>query len=125
MHGPGARPVSYVTYWAFFMSQEADLETLGGVIRDFATGRSLKSRPIRIIMVLTMMFALAWPTVASAMTGYDSNNISFIETLDGSLARFSSFEPVLYVIHDGSRVGLTDGYLVPYCDAEGRKSLGG
>lgn len=122
MRGPKPRPVTYDTYWAFFMSTEVNLVALGKVVRDFASGRSLKSVPTRILMVLTMIFVLAWPTIAGAMTGYNSNNVAFVETADGSLARFSSFQPILYVIHDGSRVGLSDGYLVPYCNRESCES---
>ncbi|KAL1882153.1 hypothetical protein Daus18300_000638 [Diaporthe australafricana] len=82
-----------------------------------------------VLMAATMLFALAWPTIASAMTGYDSNNIAFIKIRDGSLIPFSSLIPLLYVIHDGSRIdGLTDEHKVPCCrdtsDAEAYGFLG-
>lgn len=87
-----------------------------GVIRDFIARRRLKSIAAMVFMTVTMLFVLAWPTVASAMTGYDSNNVAFVKIRDGSLIPFSSFVPLLYVIHDGSRIdGLTDEYLVPCC----------
>lgn len=92
-----------------------------GIIRDFVARRRLKSILAMVFMVATMLFVLAWPTVASAMTGYDSNNVAFIKIRDGSLIRFSSFEPLLYIIHDGSRIdGLADEYLVPCCTAESK-----
>ena len=94
-----------------------------GVVRDFVARRRLQSITAMVFMVVTMFFVLAWPTVASAMTGYDSNNVAFIKIRDGSLIRFSSFEPLLYIIHDGSRIdGLTDEYLVPCCTAESKSS---
>lgn len=77
-----------------------------------------------IFMVVTMLFVLAWPTIASAMTGYDSNNVAFVKIRDGSLIRFNSFSPLLYTIHDGSRLdGLTDEYLVPCCSDSGQSFL--
>lgn len=86
------------------------------MIRDFIARRRLKSMTAMIFMAVTMLFVLAWPTVASAMTGYDSNNVAFVKIKDGSLIPFASFIPLLYVIHDGSRIdGLTDEYLVPCC----------
>lgn len=87
-----------------------------GVIRDFLARRRLRSIAAMVFMTVTMLFVLAWPTVASAMTGYDSNNVAFIKIRDGSLIPFSSFIPLLYIIHDGSRIeGLKDEYLVPCC----------
>lgn len=93
-----------------------------GVIRDFIARRRLKSITAMIFMAVTMLFVLVWPTVASAMTGYDSNNVAFVKIKDGSLIPFASFIPLLYIIHDGSRIdGLTDEYLVPCC-SESSKS---
>lgn len=93
-----------------------------GVIRDFIARRRLKSMAAMIFMAVTMLFVLVWPTVASAMTGYDSNNVAFVKIKDGSLIPFASFIPLLYIIHDGSRIdGLTDEYLVPCC-SESSKS---
>lgn len=95
-----------------------------GVIRDFIARRRLKSIAAMVFMTITMLFVLAWPTVASAMTGYDSNNVAFVKIRDGSLIPFSSFVPLLYVIHDGSRIeGLTDEYLVPCCSEASRYLL--
>lgn len=95
-----------------------------GVIRDFIARRRLKSKTAMIFMAVTMLFVLAWPTVASAMTGYDSNNVAFIKIKDGSLIPFASFIPLLYVIHDGSRIdGLTDEYLVPCCSEASKSPL--
>lgn len=95
-----------------------------GVIRDFIARRRLKSIAAMVFMTVTMLFVLAWPTVASAMTGYDSNNVAFVKIRDGSLIPFSSFVPLLYVIHDGSRIdGLTDEYLVPCCSETSKYPL--
>ncbi|KAL2284946.1 hypothetical protein FJTKL_08497 [Diaporthe vaccinii] len=114
--GPDTRNISYHTYWTIFMQDSISILGVVGVIRDFLARRRLRSIAAMVFMTVTMLFVLAWPTVASAMTGYDSNNVAFIKIRDGSLIPFSSFSPLLYIIHDGSRVdGLTDEYLVPCC----------
>ncbi|KAG8159812.1 hypothetical protein KVR01_010449 [Diaporthe batatas] len=114
--GPETRTVSYHTYWTIYLQDSISMMGVFGVIRDFLARRRLKSKMAMIFMVATMLFVLAWPTVASAMTGYDSNNVAFIKIRDGSLIRFNSFQPLLHIIHDGSRLpGLTDEYLVPCC----------
>lgn len=108
-------PVTYDTFWTFFMAHEVSFGTIWACIRDFASGRSLRCKTTRLFIVLTMMFVMAWPTLASAMTGYNSNNTAFFKTKDGTFVAFSALQPVLYVVHDGSRVGLGDDYVVPYC----------
>lgn len=114
--GPDTRTVSYHTYWTIFMQDSISIIGVTGVIRDFLARRRLRSIAAMVFMTVTMLFVLAWPTVASAMTGYDSNNVAFIKIRDGSLIPFSSFIPLLYIIHDGSRIdGLKDEYLVPCC----------
>ncbi|KAH8756380.1 hypothetical protein F5883DRAFT_375815, partial [Diaporthe sp. PMI_573] len=110
------RPVTYNTFWTLFMSSEVSLSAVTGLIRDFSSRRSLKSKPVMIFMVFTTIFILAWPTMISAMTGYDTNNMPYVTIAVGEHMLFHYFDPVLYVIHDGSRLsGLTDEYKVPYC----------
>lgn len=108
--------VTYNTYWTFFMAREAEFMTVSVLIRDFATRKGLRSKVTMVIVVLTMIFVMSWPTIASAMTGYDSNNTGYVNMTDDTQVPFSAFQPVLYVIHDGSRVGLSDDYKVAYCD---------
>lgn len=118
MSGPDhAYPVSYDVFWAFFMSREIGFTGIIDIIRDFVHGKSLKSKAHRVLIVLILLFVMVWPTVASAMTGYDTNKSAFIKTIDGVLVPFSHFTPVLYVIHDGERVGLRNGHIVPYCSS--------
>ncbi|KAJ0117391.1 hypothetical protein J7T55_003805 [Diaporthe amygdali] len=122
--GPDTRNVSYHTYWTIYMQDDISLMAVMGVIRDFIARRRLKSVAAMVFMAVTMLFCLAWPTIASAMTGYDSNNIAFIKIRDGSLIPFSAFIPLLYVIHDGSRIdGLTDEYNIPCCRTTGEDDI--
>lgn len=121
--GPETTHVSYHTYWTIFMQDSISMTGVLGVIRDFISRRRLKSIMAMIFMVATMLFVLVWPTIASAMTGYDSNNVAFVKIRDGSLIRFNAFQPLLYTIHDGSRLdGLTDEYLVSCCSESGKPS---
>lgn len=115
MNGPDALPVTYDTFWTFFMSKEISFTTLYGVICDFVAGKSLKSKVHRTLIIFIMLFVMAWPTLASAMTGYDTTTSAFVKTRDGRLVPFAYFMPILYMIHDGQRVGLSNDYLVPYC----------
>lgn len=57
-----------------------------------------------IFMVFTMIFIVAFPTIVSAMSGYDSNVDSYMPDLDDNFFRFGNFSRVLYVIHDGWRI---------------------
>jgi hypothetical protein len=90
-------------------------------------------------MSLTMLFVISIPTLTNSMTGYTPTFKAFVRTEDpitrpsqfspnvtviaeggalapasgSSLTLFRSFQETLYVIHDGSRVGLADDYAVP------------
>ena len=64
-------------------------------------------------MVVTMFFILAFPTITSAMSGYDANVASYLPDRNGSLFRFTDFAPVVYVIHDGWRIGQDGNFWVP------------
>ena len=56
-------------------------------------------------MVAIMLFILAFPTLMSAMSGYDSNVVSRVQDGEDNLVPFDKYVRVLYVIHDGWRVG--------------------
>lgn len=117
-------PVTYETFWAIFMRKEASLMSTFCMARDFAVRRSLRSRTAMIFMVLCMAFILVFPTLAGAMTGYSSKTSSFVADTNGDLSPFAQFTPVLYIIHDGWRIGLSGDYPVPYSDDNngGRKT---
>lgn len=44
------------------------------------------------------------------MTDYSANVQAFVPNRDGNLANFSSFQLVYYIVHDGSRIGLTEDF---------------
>lgn len=60
-----------------------------------------------VFMVTTMIFILAFPTMAGAMTGYSNNVSGFVENKSGngsSLVSFSDYKGCQYVIWDASRI---------------------
>lgn len=60
-----------------------------------------------------MMFTIAFPTLASAMTGYTGIVKAYVpEFPGGNQITFNSFAPVLYIIHDGERIAKTKEYVV-------------
>lgn len=66
-----------------------------------------------VFMIITMMFSIAFPTMANAMTGHKSVLRTYVpDHQEGNLIRFDQFSPLLYTIHDGDRIGLTTNYLV-------------
>lgn len=72
-----------------------------------------------IFMLVTVGYILAFPTIASAMTGYTGNVAAFVPDNSGNFVKFESFLPVLYVIHDGDRINKTKDYIVTHL-ASGR-----
>jgi hypothetical protein len=77
------------------------------ISRDFTTRQRLRSKIAMIFMLVTMGYILAFPTIASAMTGYNGNVAAFVPDNSGNFVKFESFQPVLYVIHDGDRINKT------------------
>jgi hypothetical protein len=65
-----------------------------------------------VFMTLTMVFTLAFPSLASAMTGYDGNLNAYVNTTDNNYVPFESFGFAMYVIHDGWRIERGGEYIV-------------
>lgn len=65
-----------------------------------------------VFITTIMAFILAFPTLVSAMSGYDFNVASNVMDRDGNLIPFSNFSRVLYVIHDGWRIDQNDSYWI-------------
>ncbi|EON62894.1 hypothetical protein W97_02119 [Coniosporium apollinis CBS 100218] len=63
-------------------------------------------------LILASSYILAFPTLISALTGYDATYRPYVNVTDGSMIPFSSFETVDWVVWDGSRIGLADGALI-------------
>lgn len=81
-----------------------------------------------VYVVCAAIFILAFPTLGSAMTGYQTNSGAFVRGYGGELIKYSDFDFVAYVIHDGWRVNLTGDFAVTYArlsSRELRERLGG
>lgn len=63
-------------------------------------------------MILTMVFVLIFPTLASAMTGYTANNEAVIKFGNGTQTTFGNFRQLVAIIHDGGRINRTADFMV-------------
>jgi hypothetical protein len=105
-------PVTFRTYRTIFLPGNSLLNDIFRMIRDFTTRHGLHSKIAMGFMILSMVFTLAFPSMASAMTGYNGNVQAFIRTLDENYVPFEKFTFALFVVHDGERVGLDRDYIV-------------
>jgi hypothetical protein len=105
-------PVTFGTYRTIFLPGSGLLIAILCTIRDFATRHGLHSKIAMVIMVCTMVFTFVYPTLASAMTGYSANVDAYVSTTGGEYVPFSSFSYAFYIIHDGSRIGQQDDWIV-------------
>ncbi|KAI1453737.1 hypothetical protein F4805DRAFT_442369 [Annulohypoxylon moriforme] len=105
-------PVTYRTFWRIFIHKEPTLLSVVNLTRDFISYRRLNSVVAMVFMIISMIFILVFPTLASAMTGYVPVNEAFVLGESGNLIPFADFKAVAYVIHDGYRINLTtDAYI--------------
>jgi hypothetical protein len=72
-----------------------------------------------VFMISSMAFILAFPSLASAMTGYDSKVSAYVNTTDSNYVPFEYFEFAVYVIHDGERIALTNESIVSVMHGRG------
>jgi hypothetical protein len=56
-------------------------------------------------MFLAGLFVLSVPTWLSAMTGYVADIVPYVQDQDDRWVNWKVFEPVIYTIHDGGRLG--------------------
>lgn len=106
------KPVSYRLFRTIFIENDASLISTGRTIKSFIRQRRLRSKAAMVFMIATMLFILAFPTLMSAMSGYDSNVVSRVQDGDDNLVPFNKYARVVYVIHDGWRVGENGEYWI-------------
>jgi hypothetical protein len=112
-----SRPVTYDTFWAVFLHQEASLVGTWRLMADSSFYRALRYKTVAVFAVLSLLLTVAFPTLASAMTGYVIRTNAYVKDApheDGNFVRFTEFEAVAYVVHDAWRVNMTGSLLVPY-----------
>ncbi|KAK4444532.1 hypothetical protein QBC34DRAFT_474791 [Podospora aff. communis PSN243] len=105
-------PVTYSTFWTAFMDGQPSMYSTLHLMRDGAFGGVGQSRASMAFFAIAMPFVLAFPTMASTMTGYRAKAGAFVTDSKNNLMAVDSFVPVLYAVHDGQRINLTENYMV-------------
>jgi hypothetical protein len=106
-------PVTYSSFRAIFLESGPSIISIARLFRDFAVRKGFQSKIAATFVLATMIFALAFPTLASAMTGYTSAVEAFVrEQQTSNYIRFSEFRWVPYIIYDGDRINRTKDFLV-------------
>jgi len=109
-------PITYRAYKAVFISRESSVLNLCHLAYDFAASGGFRAKMTVAFTTMSLALVLAFPTLAGAMTGYRPNLQAFITSVDGDYIPYSSFFPVMYIVHDAARVNLTLDYPVPWWD---------
>ncbi|KAJ8106925.1 hypothetical protein OPT61_g9216 [Boeremia exigua] len=99
-----SEPVTYQVFRTIFVENDASVLSTYRTIKSFIWQRRLRSNVAMIFMTATMIFILAFPTLVSALSGYDSNVASRIQDLDDNLVPFNDFSRLFYAIHDAHRL---------------------
>jgi hypothetical protein len=106
-------PVTYSSFRAVFLESGPSITSIARLFRDFAFRKGFQSKIAAAFMLTTMIFALAFPTFASAMTGYTGAVEAFVrDQQNPNYIRFNEFRPVRYIIYDGDRINRTKNFLV-------------
>ncbi|KAK0744565.1 hypothetical protein B0T21DRAFT_280580 [Apiosordaria backusii] len=119
------RPTTYSAYFTIFVKQETSFTTIYRLIRELGPQNILGSKAVMVFVIFTLNFILAFPTMASAMTGYAASVEAFIQDRNSEgYIKYSTFELVEYVVHDGHRIGLTKNYIMSYRAPENVRQYG-
>lgn len=113
-----SRPLTYSAFWIIFLHQEASLLSIFRTTRSLSSRQVLPSAAALIFLTLALLFTLAFPTLAGAMTGYVGSTEGFIRDYNGSYIKFSDFDLVAYIIHDGDRIAKSRDFIIPYHSVE-------
>jgi hypothetical protein len=117
------RPVSYQLFREIFIARDASVSSICRTIKSFIWQRRLRSNAAMVFMTATMVLILAFPTLTSAMSGYDSNVASRVQDGENNLVPFDAYSRVLYVIHDGWRIGQDGNYWIKEMAGERKYSV--
>jgi hypothetical protein len=105
-------PVTFHTYRTVFLQDQTLVLAIPRLLKDFVSRHRLHSKTAMACIISTFCFILAFPTLASAMTGYTTNVKAYVPDRSSNLIAFDSFRKVQFVIHDGDRIGRTEDYPV-------------
>lgn len=96
--------VSFGTYEAITLQCGSIAGSLK-LARDLLKHPTTQAKFMVFWVILSAVFVLVFPTMASAMSGYAANINSYVAVDDGNMVRYSSFSLIRYIIHDGERLG--------------------
>ncbi|KAI1157971.1 hypothetical protein F5B18DRAFT_668615 [Nemania serpens] len=105
-------PMTYTTFTILFIEHGPSFTSACQSIRDFMLYRRLKSRLSTSWVILSILFVLAWPTLAAAMSGYSPETGAYVTSIDGNFVPYNDIQLLAYIIHDGERINLTAPYHV-------------
>ncbi|KAJ2990117.1 hypothetical protein NUW58_g3113 [Xylaria curta] len=114
------RPLSFTAFHTIFLDSEPSIFSAWNVTKSFISQKRLASKVVSAFIIFTMFFILAWPTLASAATGYVPITRAVVrEQLEGgktdpNLIAFSGFQHVAYIIHDFWRINTLNTSLIVY-----------
>ena len=108
------QPATYTTIWLLRFHQESNLlSTIRLTIQFFRRG--LASKTAMAVIILSLSFILAFPTIAGSMTGYAAYGELYLTSSNDTMLSISNIYPVAYVINDGGRLnGYDDNYAIPW-----------
>jgi hypothetical protein len=109
--------ISCNTYAALAFDTDS-LQTILRLLADFARFRFPKTwfaLYAYTVMILTSTFIILFPTIASAMTSYGTISNAMVEVKNVNVP-FREFKECWGAVMDGSRVGLSDGYLISWSE---------
>lgn len=96
--------VSHNTFRAVSLQSNSVIGT-AVLTMDFFKTRGRRAKVAMFWTILAGTFVLLTPTWLSAMTGYTTDIQAFVLDKDENLIPASKFRPVIYIIHDGARLG--------------------
>lgn len=108
-------PVSYNTFEALAFVPPSLQQTIS-LLRDMITNRGIQGRLIMLWIVFSSLFVLAFPSLVSAMSGYNTNTASYLVDTSGEYIPWTNLQIVQFTINDGNRLGssgpiyVTDDY---------------
>jgi len=106
-------PATYTTFWLLFLHREPTITGWFRLLREFCRGHVLQSKAASAFVTFSVLFVVSLPTLTSSMAAYTPSITPFIRLDDSALIPFGDIKETLYVIHDGSRIGLQDNFAVP------------
>ncbi|KAK4161170.1 hypothetical protein QBC43DRAFT_324231 [Cladorrhinum sp. PSN259] len=114
------RSVTYESFSAIFITQESSFTNTYRLIVDKSIYRALRTKCLAAFILLSFAFVAFFPTFANGLAGYATKAEAFIPDY-GKLGsestnyiKFSEFDLVRYIIHDGWRINKTGNFIMGY-----------